>query len=346
MSPSDRRRLGMGMAILLFLGSAGVALTAPRPPRRSLAVQDLGMLDGTSTQGTAINDLGQIVGVALAGNLWSSFLWESGAMSDVGPGLPVDINNQGQILLQTQVGNPEDMNACFLLQGQTLTDLGVPQGWQCHATDLNDAGLVVGSLSQAGGGLSVTRAFLWSAGTFTDLGSLGGDVTLAMRVNERGQVVGAAMTPSGYEHAFLWEAGAMTDLGTPGAPWSRATAINDRGQVLVQSGAHVHVWEAGVMRDLGTMGAPDTPAQVTIPLDLNERGQILVAVEDAQTHLFRYGIWSAGRLMPLPSLGSGRPSAVRLNERGQAVGSDRPDDESPWHLALFTTVVARGNRAR
>ena len=336
------RLLAIVMGVLFL--SAGAARSEPRSPRRTLVVQDLGAFDGTDTQGVALNDVGQIVGIAWTGDLTSSFLWESGLMSDIGPGRPVDINNRGQILLQTPVGNPDDPSPCYLLQGATLTDLEVPTGWQCHAADLNDAGQVTGSLSSSGGQFT-TRGFLWSAGTFTDLGTLGGDITLPLAMNERGQVVGGAMTPSGYEHAFLWDAGVMTDLGAPGGLSSRATAVNDRGQVLVQSGPRVYRFEAGVMTDLGTMGAQG-PDQFPIPLDLNDRGQILIAVADALAHTYRYSLWTAGRPVPLPSLGGGEPGALRLNDLGQVTGTDRAGLGSAWHLALWTTVVTRGHRPR
>ena len=340
------RRVGLALACLVF--SAGAALPGQRSPRRSvtLEVQDLGTFDGGTAQAAGFNDLGQVVGVGVFGTILNSFLWDAGMWSDIGPGLAVDINNSSQILLMDRVDDSEDLASCYLLEGQQVTVLGTPPEWQCQAADLNDAGQIVGTLTQRGPGLATTRGFLWSAGTLTGLGDLGGVTTLPGRINERGQVAGTAMTPSGYEHAFLWEAGTITDLGAPGAPWSRATALNERGQVVVVSGAHVYLREAGVMRDLGTMGAPDTPTQLTIPLDIDDHGRILVAVEDAGTHVFRYSIWSAGRLTPLPSLGSGQPSAIRLNDRGQAIGNDRPDANSPWHLALFSTVVLRGNRAR
>ena len=336
------RRLAIVMAVVFL--SAGAALSEPRPPRRTLAVRDLGSFDGADTLGVALNETGQIVGIAVTGSATSSFLWESGSMSDIGPGTPVDINNRGQILLQTPVGNPDDPSPCYVLDGTTLTELEVPTGWQCHPADLNDAGQVTGSLSSSGG-LSTTRGFLWSAGTFADLGTLGGDIVLPLAMNERGQVVGAAMTPSGYEHAFLWDAGVMTDLGVPAGLSSRATAINDRGQVLVQSGPRVYLFEAGAMTDLGTMGAQG-PDQFPLPIDLNDRGQILIAVADAQVHTYRYSLWTAGRPAPLPTLGGGEPGAVRLNDLGQVTGTDRAGEDSTWHLALWSTVVTRGRRPR
>lgn len=338
------RRIAAAMAIL-FLAAEPLS-AAPRRPRRVFTVQDLGTFEGSSAQASSFNDLGQAVGVVSSGSVPESFLWDSGVWTNLGRRIAVDINNHGQILLQDDARVPEDAARCYVLDGGMLDAIPTPAGWQCHAADLNDAGEVVGSYSAFSQGLYTTRGFLWSAGTLTELGDLGGDTTLPMRLNERGQVVGGASTPSGYEMAFLWEAGTIRSLVPAGPPGSRATAINDRGDILVQNGAHVLLVDGFGVSDLGTMGAPDTPNQLTVPLDLNDRGQILVAVEDAGTHVFAYFIWSDGRRSPLPSLGSGRPSAVRLNDLGQAIGNDRPDDESPWHLAMFSTVTPRGRRAR
>jgi len=135
----------------------------------------------------------------------------------------------------------------------------------------------------------------------------------------------------------------MIDLGTPGGTWSRAIAINDRGQVLLQSGARVFLWEAGAATDLGTMG---TAGAVAYPLDLNERGQILVAVREPAAPADIYGIWDGGRFTPLRTLGSGHPIALPLNDVGDVIGSDRTQAGAPSHMVLWTPGRTRGPRAR
>jgi uncharacterized membrane protein len=107
----------------------------------------------------------------------------------------------------------------------------------------------------------------------------------------------------------------MIDLGEHEASGSRAVAINNHGQVVLVSGGRVFLWDAGSTTDLGTLGG--VSAQ---PLDINERGQILVAVSDGFPAPLRYVIWDAGTLIPLHGPAGEIACANRLNNRGEAVG--------------------------
>jgi probable HAF family extracellular repeat protein len=353
-----KSRLALAVGLVALAGAWLHPATA-RAGRRILAAQDLGTLEGDNTQGIALNDRGQIVGVTGSGPTLSSFLWEAAGVTNLGLVTVVDINNAGQILLQQVAGNPDDPTRCFLRGADgSLIELNTDAASQCFGTDLNDRGQVVGSATNTTGSLRTTGGFLWEAGaggagtyeatvgTLTDLGTLGGNAVLPWAINEIGQVVGSAEVPSGHEHAFLWQNGTMTDLGTPGGTWSRAGAINNRGQVAVASGAHVYVLEGDSITDLGTMGGPDVPQQVSFPLDINERGQILIAAYDIPSGQYRWGIWSAGRLTALPTIGRGTPIANRLNELGQAIGADHVLSEPTRHMVLWTQAVVRGKRAR
>jgi len=331
---------------VLALAAGGLAPETARAGRRALAAQDLGTLEGDDTQGTGINDRGQIVGVGGSGATQSAFLMEAGGTVSLGPFAAIDINNAGQILLQTVVGNPDDPSSCFLRQPDgTLVELNTPAGSQCYGTDLNDRGQVVGAVQRLVGTQRVTSGFLWEAGTYSDLGTLGGDFVQANAVNELGQITGTAtLSSSGYQHAFFWDRGVMTDLGSPGGLWSQGRAINDRGQVAFSSGAHVYFWQAGALTDLGTLGGPDVPEQVSVPLGLNDRGQLLVAVYDIPAALYRWGIWASGRFTPLPGLGSGLPTANRINEQGQAIGTDRTTTSPIRHMVVWSAEAVRGRR--
>jgi probable HAF family extracellular repeat protein len=324
-------------AALFFAGPASAG-------RRSLMARDLGAFEGDDTIGTALNDRGQMVGVTGSGVSQSAFLLDGAGTVNLGQVAAVDINNGGQILLQTVAGNPDDPTSCFLRQPDgTMQELNTPAGSQCFGADLNDRGQVVGSVQRVVGTQRVTSGFLWDAGTYTDLGTLGGDFVMAYGINELGQVVGSA-TSSGYARAFFWERGVMTDLGAPGGLSSEGRAINNHGQVALASGAHVYLWEAGTLTDLGTMGGPDVPQQTSVPLDLNDRGQMLLAVYDIPAALFRWGIWSSGRFLPLPSIGSGVPTANRLNELGQAIGADQTAGSPIRHMVLWSREAVRGRR--
>jgi|GEM_PF-3013237 len=352
---NHRVRLCLGSSAVFLLLAAFAMRPAWAAPR-ALRAHDLGTFNGFDTIGLALNDRGQIVGTAVLGQENArAFLWDAGAMIDLGPGHAPAINNRGQILFEQFIVNLDDSNRCFLRDGETLIDLGTPEGSQCFASDLNNRGQAVGTIQRSVESFPyhISSAFLWVSGALIDLGSLGGDWSIATAVNDRGQVVGgSSIAPFGGEHAFLWEAGRMTDLGAPlGA--SRAFAINNRGQVALSSGGHVYLWEAGSLTDLGTLGGPELePPQtgggaipLTYPLDINDRGQILVAVPDVPAGVLRYGVWESGVVTPLPSLGGGRPAAARLNNRGEVVGTDRPGPAAPDHLVVWSPGASKGNNA-
>ena len=106
-------------------------------------------------------------------------------------------------------------------------------------------------------------------------GSLGSGYTNPFDINERGQIVGASGTGTNI-HAFLWQRGTLTDLGTLGGGNSEALAINERGQIVGHSTGEdgqprAFLWERGGMTDLGTLGG------VTVALDINESGQVVLA---------------------------------------------------------------------
>lgn len=134
-------------------------------------------------------------------------------------------------------------------------DTGVVTPLPFAATDINDAGLVVGS---SGGHAA---SYDLQTGVQTDLGTLGGSSSAAEAVNEHGVIVGAAATASGVQHAFRFDpvTGTMTDLGGFGS-YSVAYGINDRGNV-VGSGWHpdggqrgFFAWEGGgPLTDVGTL---------------------------------------------------------------------------------------------
>ena len=342
----SRTRTGAVSSICAAALSAALSVPASWAAG-GFVIHDLGTFGGLDTAGVAINNRGQIVGTAIGGSEGGrAFLNNGGSRFTLvaGDQDATAINDLGQILLMQATGTPLDPSSCFLSDGMKTVDLGTPAGTRCFAGSLNNRGQVAGTIQTVVGATSY--AFLWRAGRLTNLGSLGGGYSIGYAVNDRGQVVGGSTIATGAEHAFLWEAGRMIDLGAPGASWSIAYAINDRGQVAVQSGAHVYLWQAGTMTDLGTMGGEDALPQITYPFDINERGQILMAVLDVPSSVFRYGVWDRGALTWLPTLGSGRPAAIHLNDRGEVVGSDRADATGVFHLVLWTPAVAAGARGR
>jgi len=170
-------------------------------------MKELPPLPGDSTSAaTAINDLGQVVGISGACGIAvggvsaaHSVLWQNG--------VPTEIPNLG---------------------GHT---------WNTP-TAINNQGSVVGfSLPAGQDGTRNFEAFLWTqAGGLTRLGKLPGDIRAeALGVNEKNQVVGLSRGGPHLFRAFIWQNGVISDLNCLTVPGSLfllfANDINDRGEI-------------------------------------------------------------------------------------------------------------------
>ena len=199
-------------------------------------------------------------------------------------------------------------------------------------------------------------AVLWRNGMVKDLGTLGGASSVANAVNNLGQVVGGASNgvaddqsmldgdffsfgigPANTQsHAFLWKRGAMLDLGTLGGSDSMAIFNNDRGQVVgISYSDHIPVpapplggfpaistflWQQGKMINIGGFGG-----HFTIPLGLNQRGEIVGTSLLEGDQVTRSFIWRNGTMKDMGSLGGDNVYVHSVNDEGIATGySDIP----------------------
>src|SRR5215212_9150421 len=275
------------------------------PASPSYAVTDTGLpgyIWGDSPRWVDINDAGHMVPGALRAQLY-----KDGQLHDLGT-LPGDqlaralgINNTGEVVGYSEgiffcTGQKEwwdilgdspcdpHRRAFLYKEGQGMIDLGtLPGGNYSEATEINDAGQVVGkSQVSEESGRHPWRAFLYEEGQgMTNLGTLGGPSSAAFDINNAGQVVGEALTASGTKHAFLYEDGQMEDLGTLGGSLSIAHGINKFGEVVGHSMTtnvptsnslemHAFLYKNGEMTDLGTLGYPLSTA-----FDINDAGQVV-----------------------------------------------------------------------
>jgi probable HAF family extracellular repeat protein len=184
-------------------------------------MRDLGSFGGTCTLASDLNDRGQIVGQAsLAGDQSvHAFLWENGAMHDLGGSLGGDftgafvLNAAGQAVGFAYLpgGTLAPFHATLWKRIGELTDLGVLGTDQCsYATGINDRLQIVGgSISNCTSmPFGRFRAFLWEDGTMFDLNALiPPDATLYLQtietINNRGEIAGEGVTTDGKVHAFL-----------------------------------------------------------------------------------------------------------------------------------------------
>lgn len=242
------------------------------------------------------------------------------------------INNLGQVVGQSDTGNPISSIEAFLYSGGPMVGLGAGAGSDSSARGINDAGQIVGNfLPQIADG---RHGFLLSGGSWLDLGTLGGTISSASAINAGGAVVGTSRLGDESDRAYLINGGPMTSLGTLASGTSIATGINGSGQVVGSSHAlsgdrHAYLYSGGSMADLGTLGGSTSQAQ-----DINNSGQVVGRSDitgDTSVHPFLY---SAGVMLDLGTLGGSSGTANGINNFGQVVGQSSTG--SATHAFLYT----------
>jgi probable HAF family extracellular repeat protein len=174
-----------------------------------------------------INDNGQAVGAS--GNCATfnpidlynlvpvhALLWERGKAIDLGNlggqtgqaggNIALDINNQGQVVGNSDLSGDTTFHAFLWTKRAGMQDLGTLSGDGASLSiSINDAGSVIGASIDASGN---PRAFLWEKGVMTDLNTLiAGDSPLYLltgcSINSRGEITGLGVTSSGEIHTYL-----------------------------------------------------------------------------------------------------------------------------------------------
>ncbi len=199
---------------------------ASRPTRWTNGVaSDLGSIDGqANTFGRAwgINDAGDAVGFSRRQSTPSSIaqatLWRDSSVVNLGSLQPdsfseafaisdIDVAVGAAVSGTTRSGTPIRRAVRWDLSGPTptITDLGSLGRTFAEAKDVNDAGQIVGFVTNISG-LS-DRAFLWENGVMTDLNDLlpansGWVLRSAEGINEQGWITGFG-TFNGATRAFV-----------------------------------------------------------------------------------------------------------------------------------------------
>ncbi len=233
-----------------FVYSGGTLHQIPSPPG-----YNWGIADGINNSGQVV---GGFESQSNSGG--SPFLYSGGSAAiyslPYGGGGQA-VNDSGQIVGIAPTDNYSSSYFAFLYSGHSMTNLGnVSGGTASNATGINNLGQIVGDDYMSGGS---THAFLDSGGSMHDLGTLsGGTSSWAAAINDGGQIVGTALNSQGLGQAFLYNSGSMQDLGTLGGEYSDAYGINAAGLIVGDAytggGAdHAFLFSNGSMQDLNHM---------------------------------------------------------------------------------------------
>jgi probable HAF family extracellular repeat protein len=309
---------------------------------------DLGTLGGATSEASAVNSGGDVVGVSqtASGARHAFFRAASGAMVDLGtlPGgrfsQATAVNDSG-VVVGVATDASSVRHAFEWTAAGGMIDLGPGE-----ALAINNLGQIVGDNGK--------HAVLWTApGTAVELSSTGG-FSRARGINDLGVIVGSAfVTPtSRFEAALRWRqvnGDWVADTLAPVETYSSALVINARGDVVgvgcprdpvasngcLPEGNHAYFWPAGgALTDLGSLGGGRAVATA-----INAAGEIVGWSNTPYTeaNLQRGTLWNAesdvGDLGALE--GADLSAANGINDRGWVVGWSLLNDTGARRATLW-----------
>jgi len=311
----------MKMKNVVRLAAASLASWTCAAPAMSAGwtLTDLGTLGGTNSAANALNNAGQVVGLAEAADGTPyPVIWSAGVATPLAtrPGRALALSAGGVAAGNVASADGQRLVAT-LLSGGNAQGLGTFGGSFSYAVAVNDSGQLAGYARTPD---EKDHAFLGTASGMVDLGTFGGLYSYAYGLNRAGLVVGSAFDASGTPRCFLSTGGGLVDPGTLGGRTCNAFAVNDAGQVTGGSTTsagfgHAFVFDSRGMVDLGTLGGTGSAGAA-----INRLGMVVGAARTAanQQHAFLH---DGTRMVDLGTLGGITSAATGVNASGQVVGS-------------------------
>ena len=221
-------------------------------------------------------------------------------------------------------------NSAFVWTPESgLVTLDPPPGvYSAIATDINDAGQIVGMMSVSGVG---DRGFVWQDSQWIELSPEGQGIhASAYAINDAAQVVGYRDHDDGVtyrRYAFLCQDGVFADILPTQDGTAIARDVNQSRQVTGHMSwgpdwnEHAFLWGDGVTSDLGPIPSGFTSSGLAI----NNLGQIVgwgrVPTKEFPSGATRPFFWYNGQMIDLGTQpGFELSAASDINDAGQVVG--------------------------
>ena len=261
-------------------------------------ISDLGTLGGSQSFAQAINNRGQITGLATNGTS--------------------DPYSFFYLFLHNLFKNGTQTRGFLWDEDEGMQDIGTLGGPDAFPSLINQRGQVAGfsytsSIPDPNIGLPPHHPFIWEKGKgMKDLGSFGGVQTASVNgLNERGEVVGGLYLPGDQQiHPFLWDGAKLIDLTAPpfgGSGNGEANWINEAGEVVGNSGLptlcpggngqvqHAFLFRKGTIADLGTLSETPNSAAIFI----NSKSQVVGLSFACDFSIFDAFLWEQDGMVDL-----------------------------------------------
>jgi probable HAF family extracellular repeat protein len=327
------------LGLVVPVAALSIATSAHADARYRIV--DLGGLGGGVSQGSAINDAGEILGDSSSSSTASdatfaasnqrtgaAFFAQADGTLYALPGAGVALNNRGEVAgtqsLDDACGGSQRRAFVWSVRLGSKPLVPLAGDIESVATGINDLGAVVGYSADAN---STPHAVVWINRLPQALGTPDGSSPIA--INSQGQVLGflAGKTKGTTFDFFLWTASGgyqkAPSLTRLGDQFSQATGFNDRGQILGTSTdgqfvTHAVLWDANMgLIDIG-QAVGDTSSA---PLSLNQRGEVLAVSTAAQGGTPHFFVWDGARGMRAVDVGQAFTGVSGLNDHDDLVGT-------------------------